>query len=50
VRTFERNFILRALEKGWNVTATAKALGIPEHAGFKMDRLRSGRRAASAGN
>ena len=28
--TFERNFILRALEKcGWNVTGTAKHLGIP---------------------
>ena len=32
--TFERNFILRALEKkDWNVTATAEYLGIPaEHA------------------
>ena len=28
--TFERNFILRALEKSdWNVTATARYLGIP---------------------
>jgi len=28
--TFERNFILRALEKGdWNVTATARYLGLP---------------------
>jgi len=28
--TFERNFILRSLEKnGWNVTATAEYLGIP---------------------
>ena len=28
--TFERNFILRALEKSdWNVTATARCLGIP---------------------
>jgi DNA-binding NtrC family response regulator len=28
--TFERNFILRALEKkDWNVTATARYLGIP---------------------
>jgi len=30
VSTFERNYILRALEKGgWNVTATARSLGIP---------------------
>jgi DNA-binding NtrC family response regulator len=28
--TFERNFILRALEKcDWNVTATARHLGLP---------------------
>src|SRR5439155_17265883 len=28
--TFERNFILRALEKnGWNVTSTAEYLGVP---------------------
>ena len=28
--TFERNFILRALEKAdWNVTATARYLGLP---------------------
>jgi len=28
--TFERNFILKALEKsGWNVTATARHLGVP---------------------
>ena len=28
--TFERNFLLRALEKkDWNVTATARHLGIP---------------------
>jgi DNA-binding NtrC family response regulator len=28
--TFERNFILRALEKcGWNVTGTAEHLGTP---------------------
>ncbi len=28
--TFERNFILKALEKaGWNVTATARYLGVP---------------------
>src|ERR671910_25907 len=41
VSTFERNFIIRALEKGgWNVTATAKALGIPlSTLKFKMDRL-----------
>ena len=39
--TFERNFIIRALEKaGWNVTATARALGIPlSTLKFKMDRL-----------
>jgi DNA-binding NtrC family response regulator len=30
VATFERNFIVRALDKHeWNVTATARALGIP---------------------
>jgi transcriptional regulator with PAS, ATPase and Fis domain len=41
VSTFERNFIVRALEKGsWNVTATAKSLGIPlSTLKFKMDRL-----------
>jgi DNA-binding NtrC family response regulator len=41
VSTFERNFIIRALEKGgWNVTATAKSLGIPlSTLKFKMDRL-----------
>jgi DNA-binding NtrC family response regulator len=39
--TFERNFLIRALEKsGWNVTATARALGIPlSTLKFKMDRL-----------
>jgi len=39
--TFERNFIVRALEKSaWNVTATAKALGIPlSTLKFKMDKL-----------
>lgn len=39
--TFERNFIVRALEKGnWNVTATARTLGIPlSTLKFKMDRL-----------
>jgi DNA-binding NtrC family response regulator len=41
VSTFERNFIIRALEKGgWNVTATARALGIPlSTLKFKMERL-----------
>ena len=41
VATFERNFIIRALEKsGWNVTATSRALGIPlSTLKFKMDRL-----------
>jgi DNA-binding NtrC family response regulator len=41
VSTFERNFIVRALEKGsWNVTATARNLGIPlSTLKFKMDRL-----------
>jgi DNA-binding NtrC family response regulator len=41
VSTFERNFIVRALEKsGWNVTATARSLGIPlSTLKFKMDRL-----------
>jgi DNA-binding NtrC family response regulator len=39
--TFERNFILRALEKcGWNVTGTAEHLGIPlSTLKYKMDRL-----------
>jgi DNA-binding NtrC family response regulator len=39
--TFERNFIVRALEKSaWNVTATSRALGIPlSTLKFKMDRL-----------
>ncbi len=39
--TFERNFILRALEKSdWNVTATARYLGIPlSTLKFKMQRL-----------
>ena len=39
--TFERNFIVRALEKSaWNVTATARALGIPlSTLKFKMDKL-----------
>jgi two-component system, NtrC family, response regulator AtoC len=41
VSTFERNFVIRALEKsGWNVTATARSLGIPlSTLKFKMDRL-----------
>jgi two-component system NtrC family response regulator len=41
VSTFERNFIIRALEKkDWNVTATAKTLGVPlSTLKFKMDRL-----------
>ena len=41
VGTFERSFILRALEKsGWNVTATSRALGVPlSTLKFKMDRL-----------
>jgi two-component system response regulator AtoC len=38
---FERNFILRALERcGWNVTGTAEYLGIPlSTLKYKMDRL-----------
>jgi DNA-binding NtrC family response regulator len=41
VSTFERNFIIRALEKSaWNVTATARSLGIPlSTLKFKMDKL-----------
>src|SRR6185436_2128689 len=41
VAAFERNFIVRALEKeGWVVAATARALGIPlSTLKFKMDRL-----------
>jgi two-component system, NtrC family, response regulator AtoC len=41
VSTFERNFIVRALEQhAWNVTATARSLGIPlSTMKFKMDRL-----------
>jgi DNA-binding NtrC family response regulator len=40
-RAFERNFILRALEKnGWNVTGTARYLGLPlSTLKFKMERL-----------
>jgi two-component system, NtrC family, response regulator AtoC len=39
--TFERNFILRALEKnGWNVTASSEYLGIPlSTLKYKMDKL-----------
>src|SRR5881397_583269 len=39
--TFERNFILRALEKcGWNVTGTAEYLGIPlSTLKYNMDKL-----------
>ena len=39
--TFERNFILRSLEKcGWNVTSTAEYLGIPlSTLKYKMDKL-----------
>ncbi|HTM04186.1 MAG TPA: sigma-54 dependent transcriptional regulator [Vicinamibacterales bacterium] len=41
VTTFERNFVVRALEKSaWNVTATARALGIPlSTLKFKIQRL-----------
>jgi DNA-binding NtrC family response regulator len=40
-RAFERNLLLRALEKnGWNVTASARYLGLPlSTMKFKMDRL-----------
>jgi DNA-binding NtrC family response regulator len=39
--TFDRNFILRGLEKcGWNVTGTAEYLGIPlSTLKYKMDKL-----------
>jgi DNA-binding NtrC family response regulator len=39
--TFERNFILRALEKNsWNVTSSAEYLGIPlSTLKYKMDKL-----------
>jgi two-component system response regulator AtoC len=39
--TFERNFMLRALEKcGWNVTSTSEYLGIPlSTLKYKMDKL-----------
>jgi DNA-binding NtrC family response regulator len=41
VSTFERNFIIRALEKSaWNVTGTARSLGIPlSTLKFRMDKL-----------
>jgi DNA-binding NtrC family response regulator len=41
VSTFERNFIIRALDRsGFNVTATARALGIPlSTLKFKIDKL-----------
>jgi DNA-binding NtrC family response regulator len=40
-QTFERNFILKALERsGWNVTSTARYLGIPlSTMKHKMDKL-----------
>ncbi|MBA3270314.1 MAG: sigma-54-dependent Fis family transcriptional regulator [Acidobacteria bacterium] len=39
--TFERNYIIRALERnGWNVTQTARYLGVPlSTMKFKIDRL-----------
>jgi two-component system NtrC family response regulator len=39
--TFERNFLIRALERnGWNVTAAARYLGVPlSTLKFKMERL-----------
>jgi DNA-binding NtrC family response regulator len=39
--TFERNFLLRSLEKcSWNVTGTAEYLGIPlSTLKYKMDKL-----------
>ena len=39
--TFERNFIVRSLEKcGWNVTATSEYLGVPlSTLKYKMDKL-----------
>ncbi len=39
--TFERNFLVRALERsGWNVTQTARYLGVPlSTLKFKMERL-----------
>jgi DNA-binding NtrC family response regulator len=41
ISTFERNFIVRALEKcSWNVTGTAEYLGIPlSTLKYKMDKL-----------
>ena len=42
--TFERNFLIRALEKGqWNVTATARSLGLPlSTLKFRMQKLEIG--------
>jgi DNA-binding NtrC family response regulator len=42
--TFERNFLIRALEKGqWNVTATARTLGLPlSTLKFRMQKLEIG--------
>jgi transcriptional regulator with GAF, ATPase, and Fis domain len=39
--TFERNYLIRALERnGWNVTQTARYLGVPlSTLKFKIDRL-----------
>ena len=39
--TFERNFLVRALERNaWNVTQTARYLGVPlSTLKFKMERL-----------
>jgi DNA-binding NtrC family response regulator len=39
--TFERNFLIRALERSaWNVSQTARYLGVPlSTLKFKMDRL-----------
>jgi arginine utilization regulatory protein len=41
LQTFERNFLVRALERGaWNVTQTARYLGVPlSTLKFKMERL-----------
>ncbi len=41
--TFERNFLIRALERNaWNVTQTARYLGVPlSTLKFKMERLES---------
>jgi DNA-binding NtrC family response regulator len=41
LKTFERNFLIRALEKSdWNVTQTARSLALPlSTLKFKMDKL-----------